>query len=106
MSEDSQRPQINVSKIAVGGGIVGAIFALGSMAIFFIGIPLVRYMFTAAIVLGCGVALVLRFRRHETPGAPWLRSAIEKEPEVASKPESKGNPGRPAKLLLDSPTTC
>jgi hypothetical protein len=31
------------------------------MAIFLIGIPAIRYVFPAAIVLGCGVALVLHF---------------------------------------------
>jgi hypothetical protein len=78
MKEDTRTPQINMAKIAVGGGIAGAIFAVGSMAIFLIGIPAIRYVFPAAIVLGCGVALVLHFIRHETTGAPWIRSATKK----------------------------
>lgn len=78
MKEDTRPPQINMAKIAVGGGIAGAIFAGGSMAIFLIGIPAIRYVFPAAIVLGCGVALVLHFIRHETTGAPWIRSATKK----------------------------
>jgi hypothetical protein len=68
-------PQINVSKIPGGAGVAGALFAVISMAIFLIGIPMLRYMFPAAIVLGCGVALILRFLRHETPGAPWIAAA-------------------------------
>jgi len=72
MREDSSSPQINMSKIQVGGGIAGAIFAAGSMAIFLTGIPAVRYIFPAAIVLGCGVALILHFVRQETPGASWI----------------------------------
>ena len=72
MREDSPSPQINVSKIAVGGGIAGAIFAVGSMVIFLVGIPAIRYIFPAAIVLGCGVALIFHFIRHETPGASWI----------------------------------
>jgi hypothetical protein len=72
MREDPSSPQINMSKIPVGGGIAGAIFAVGSMAIFLTGIPAVRYIFPAAIVLGCGVALILHFVRHETPGASWI----------------------------------
>jgi hypothetical protein len=79
--DDSPNPQINVSKIAVGGGIAGAIFTAGSMMIFLLGIPLLRFVFPAAIVLGCAVALVLHFVRHETPGAPWLLSATGKETE-------------------------
>jgi hypothetical protein len=85
VGEDTRSPQINVSKLAVGGGITGLIFAIGSMAIFFIGIPLLRYMFPAALILGCAVALVLRLVRRETPGIPWLRSAIENESEGPSK---------------------
>ena len=77
MQEETQLPQINISKIVVGGGIAGAFFAFSSMLIFLIGIPMLRYMFLAALVLGCGVALVLRFVRHKTPapgsgGAPWI----------------------------------
>jgi hypothetical protein len=78
MREDARSPQINLARIPVGGGIAGAIFAVGSMAIFLIGIPAIRYVFPAAIVLGCGVALVLHFIRHETTGAPWIRSATKK----------------------------
>jgi hypothetical protein len=59
MSEDNQKPQINISKIKVGGGIIGAIFTLGCMAIFLIGLPVRWYTFPAALVVGCGV------RRHE-----------------------------------------
>ena len=74
MREEAPSPQINVSKIVVGGGIAGAIFTIGSMVIFLVGIPLIRYVFPAAIVLGCAVALILHFMRHETPGRQWIRS--------------------------------
>ncbi len=89
MEDDTRSPQINVSKLAVGGGFVGLIFAIGSMAIFFIGIPLLRYMFPAAAVLGCAIALILRFVRHKTPGAPWLRSATENQTEVSVQPHKE-----------------
>ena len=78
MSEGTPHPQINISKIPGGGGIAGAMFAVISMLIFLIGIPALRYMLPAAIVLGCGVALVLHFKRHETPGASWILSAMKK----------------------------
>jgi hypothetical protein len=70
--KDLSNPQINLSKIPVGGGIAGAIFAIGSMLIFLIGIPVIRYVFPAAVLLGCAVALVIHFMRHETPGASWI----------------------------------
>jgi hypothetical protein len=61
MREDNRNPQINVSKIVVGGGIAGAIFTLGSMSIFLTGLPLLWVMFPAALVVGSGVALSLHF---------------------------------------------
>jgi len=65
-------PQINVSKIPVGGGIAGALFTVISVLIFLIGIPALRYFLLAAIVLGCGVAIILHFIRHKTPGTSWI----------------------------------
>jgi hypothetical protein len=68
--------QINVSRIQGSGGIAGALFAIGSMLIFFVGIPLARVFLPAAIVLGCGVALLIRLVRivfpRETPGTGWI----------------------------------
>jgi hypothetical protein len=81
MTEDNSPPQINSAQLRVGGGIAGAAFTIGVMLIFLIGIPILRYTFPAAIVLGCVIALVRRFFRHETPGKPWLMAATEDRPE-------------------------
>jgi hypothetical protein len=78
MGEGTPSPQINISKIVVGGGIAGTIFTVGSMLIFLIGIPALRYFLPAAIVLGCGVALIIHFIRHETPGKSWILPATKK----------------------------
>jgi hypothetical protein len=78
MRADTSSPQINIAKIPVGGGVAGAIFAGGSMLIFLVGIPMLRVVFPAAIVVGCGVALVLHFIRHVTPGASWILSTTKK----------------------------
>jgi hypothetical protein len=78
MKEDIPRAEINIAKIPNGGGVAGAIFAIGSTLIFLIGIPALWYTFPAAIALGCGVALLLHFIRHETPGASWILSATKK----------------------------
>jgi hypothetical protein len=59
--EPSRSPQINVSKIPGAGGVAGALFAIISMTIFLIGIPALRYMLPAAAVIGCVVALAMRF---------------------------------------------
>ena len=78
MAEEIHNPQINISKIAVGGGIAGAFFAAVSMLIFLMFIPLMRYMFPAALLLGGGIALVLHFARHKTLGTPWILPGTKK----------------------------
>jgi hypothetical protein len=84
MSEGTPSPQINVSKIPGGTGIAGALFALGTMMIFLVGVPRIRYFFIAAIILGGGIALVLRFIRRETLGKPWILPATQDAPGTIS----------------------
>lgn len=80
MQEDHlPEAQINAAKIPADGNIGGMIFAVGTVVIFFWGIPLLRYMFPAAIILGCGIAVALHFVRYKTPGAPWILSATNKK---------------------------
>jgi hypothetical protein len=105
MKEDAGRPQINASKLIIGGGIVGAIFAAGSMSILLIGVPILRVMFPAAIVLGGAVALILHFRRHATPGAPWIIAATQKKTEIPSRREDAGDTERPAKGFRQTTAT-
>jgi hypothetical protein len=76
--DNPPNPQINVSKIPGGAGVAGALFAVISMVIFLIGIPALRFMFPAAIVLGCGIAVIRHFIRHETTGASWILPAAKK----------------------------
>jgi hypothetical protein len=78
MRADAPNPQINVSKIPGGGGVAGALFAVISMVIFLIGIPALRFMFPAAIVLGCAIAVIRHFMHHETTGASWILPAARK----------------------------
>jgi len=105
MPEDTPRPQINSAKLRIGGGIAGAIFTIGSMLIFLIGIPAIRCVFPAAILVGCGVALLLRFNRHETLGASWILSATEKPTEAPSEHRER-NPGQILRIFLHRPTAC
>jgi hypothetical protein len=76
MQQNAANPQINVSKIPGGAGVAGAMFALFSMVIFLIGIPMLRYFLPAAIVLGAILTLAIHLARKahppETPGAPWV----------------------------------
>jgi hypothetical protein len=78
MKDTLSYAEINAAKLPVGGNVGGMIFAVGTVMIFFWGIPLLRYMFPAAIIAGCGIAFVLHFIRHETPGASWILSATKK----------------------------
>src|SRR5579862_582228 len=105
MSEGSPNPQINVSKIPGGAGIAGALFALGSMLIFLIGIPRLRYFFVAALILGSLVALVLRFVHRETPGKPWIipgsRGSESTVPRVPAQPSTERPEGfRPERQVF------
>jgi fatty acid desaturase len=78
MSGGTPTPQINVSKIPGGAGVAGAMVAISSTLIFLIGIPRLWYFLPPAIVLGGGIALVMHFVRHETPGKPWILTAKKK----------------------------
>jgi hypothetical protein len=72
MQDNLPYAEINLAKVPADGNVGGVLFAVGTVVIFFWGIPLVRYLFPAAIVLGCGIAVVLHFIRHQTPGASWI----------------------------------
>lgn len=78
MRDKLSYPEINAAKLPVGGNVGGVIFAAGTVMIFFLGIPLLRYMFPAAIISGCGIAFVLHLIRHETPGRSWILPATKK----------------------------
>jgi hypothetical protein len=79
MNDKLPYAQINIANVPADGNIGGLIFAFATVMIFYWGIPLVRYLFPAAILLGCGVGLVLHFMRHETPGASWILPATNKK---------------------------
>jgi hypothetical protein len=64
LRDDRVRAAINMANIPVSGDVPGLIFALATALIFFLGIPAIRWMFPAAIVLGCGIAVVLHFIHH------------------------------------------
>ena len=100
---ETARPQINASKLVIGGGIAGAAFTIGSMLIFLTGLPILRYMFPAAFILGCAIALFRRLIRHKTPGAPWLLAATEKGAEVSLKQDLEKSQNAHAKICRYMP---
>lgn len=98
MSDNAPTPQINVSRIPGGTGIAGALFAVGSMLIFLFGVPRIRYFFVGAIILGCGIAIILRFVPRETPGKPWILPAAEETDRAASPVQPARSIDRPDDL--------
>ena len=78
MNERAPNPQINIARIPVGAGAAGAIFTVGSLAIFVFGIPLLQYLLPAALIFGCAIALVLHWMPHPATGASWILSAPKK----------------------------
>jgi hypothetical protein len=72
MPNEVRNPQINVSSIKAGGGIAGTLFTASGMLIFLIGIPALRFFLPGAIVLGSVVALLIHFKRFDSPGKAWI----------------------------------
>ena len=78
MRESVPLPQINISKMPVGGGIAGGIVAISSTVICLVGIPALRYFLPAAFVLGSALALLTKHVKHETPGQAWISTLTKK----------------------------
>lgn len=66
MKDLERHPGITMHRIAVGGGIMGAVFAVGSAVIFLIGLPASRWFLLASVLVGIGFAVLLYswHRRH------------------------------------------
>jgi hypothetical protein len=52
-------PGISIHHIAIGGGLMAAVFAIGSCLIFFFGISEVRWFLLLSIPVAVGVAALL-----------------------------------------------
>jgi hypothetical protein len=78
MKDNLSFVEINAARIPVDGNIGGLIFAASTVLVFLCGIPLIRYLFPAAIVAGCAIAVILHFFRYETSSAYRILSAREK----------------------------
>jgi hypothetical protein len=60
-------PGISIHHIAIGGGIMAAVFAIGSCLIFFFGISEVRWFLWLSIPAAIGVAALLRVLHKRRP---------------------------------------
>jgi len=61
-----RHPGITMHRIAVGGGVMGALFAVGTALIFLLGVPASRWFLLASLFVGVGLAALLYVwhRRH------------------------------------------
>jgi len=83
---------INMHKLSFGGGFMGLLFSVGSMLIFVLGIPTLRYFVAFAFVLGIGIAIVLRTvsdRRSEHNKPHSILAVSEKADAPASARREK-----------------
>ena len=66
MRNSERHPGISMHRITVGGGVMGALFAVGTALIFLLGLPASRWFLLASLFVGVCVAALLYVwhRRH------------------------------------------
>jgi hypothetical protein len=62
-------PGISMHRLNIGGGIMGLVFTAGTVAIFLVGIPALRWFLAAAVLAGAAIAAVLVALRKRRPVA-------------------------------------
>ena len=67
MKNLERHPGISIHRMAIGGGIMSALFAVGTALIFVVGIPLGPWFLLASILLGIAVATGLYFWHKRNP---------------------------------------
>ena len=60
-------PGISIHHITIGGGLMAAVFAIGSCLIFFFGISEIRWFLLLSIPFALGVAALLHFLYKRRP---------------------------------------
>lgn len=68
-------PGITIHRITVGGGVMGALFAVVTALIFLLGVPASRWFLLASLLLGVAVASLLPISRLATSG-PLTQGAL------------------------------
>lgn len=63
VKDNNPHPGISMHKFTVGGGVAGFIVASGVVLIALLGIPMAKYFLLLAIVMGAGIALIMRWVR-------------------------------------------
>jgi hypothetical protein len=68
--------EINMSHIRVGGGVIGLIFAFGTVFIFVTGLPAVRTFFLWSLVAGAAISIALQFFHKYRPTRPLPKISV------------------------------
>jgi len=62
---DGRRPEINISRFTVGGGIAGLIVTVSIVSIGLLGLAPAKWFFGLSLVTGLIVALILRWTARD-----------------------------------------
>ena len=76
VSEETSATEINMSRIQVGGGTAGLLFAAGTAFIFAFGLPAVRAFLVWSIFTGSVISVALYLFHKHKPIRPTTRLSI------------------------------
>jgi hypothetical protein len=67
MRDSARHPGISIHRMAIGGGLMSALFAIGTVLIFVIGVPLGPWFLLASILWGTAIAVGLHVWHKSHP---------------------------------------
>jgi len=76
VSEETSYTEINMSRIRVGGGMAGLLFAIGTAFIFAFGLPAVRAFLVWSIMAGSVISIALYLFHKHKPIRPLPKISI------------------------------
>ena len=101
--DNELHPGITMHKILVKAGFPGVLFTIGIMAVYLMGIPDLIYFLVLAVVLGIGVAVLLRFVPREAGSIMFVFTAVMLVYLVAIPSEEEGRQEQAINLYVPVP---
>jgi len=101
--DNELHPGITMHKIPVKAGFPGVLFTIGIMAVYLMGIPDLIYFLVLAVVLGIGVAVLLRFVPREAGSIMFVFTAVMLVYLVAIPSEEEGRQEQAINLYVPVP---
>ena len=96
-------PGITMHKIPVKAGFPGVLFTIGMMAVYLMGIPDLIYFLVLAVVVGIGVAVLLRFVPREAGSIMFVFTAVMLVYLVGIPSEEEGRQEQAINLYVPAP---